>query len=108
MKANLKEMYFKWQDLLPFEKYVNCLKECYNTLENLVQPEFEVKKVWTLLYCTNFSDEQVNACVYTSSKFHKDNFSGACTYLASKVTRISPIKIQNRSDSSRMEISREN
>ena len=32
-KAGLKELYFKRQDVFPFGKYVNRLKEAYNTLE---------------------------------------------------------------------------
>ena len=32
-KADMKELYFKHQDVLPFEKYVNRLKEAYSTLE---------------------------------------------------------------------------
>ena len=41
IKAGLKELYFKRQDVFPFEKYVNGLKEAYNTLEELNQSEFE-------------------------------------------------------------------
>ena len=32
-KADLKELYFKRQDILPLKKYVNSLKEAYNNLE---------------------------------------------------------------------------
>ena len=41
IKAGLKELYFKRQDVFPFEKNVNGLKEAYNTLEELNQSEFE-------------------------------------------------------------------
>jgi len=34
-KVDHKELYFKCQDVFPFEKYVNRLKEAYNTLEEL-------------------------------------------------------------------------
>ena len=40
-KENLKELYFKHEGVFPFEKYVNRLKEAYNTLEELNQPNFE-------------------------------------------------------------------
>ena len=39
-EASMKELYFKSQEVLPFEKYVNRLKESYNTLEELNQPKF--------------------------------------------------------------------
>ena len=32
-KADFKELYFKRQDVFPFEKYVNRLRESYNTRE---------------------------------------------------------------------------
>ena len=35
MKANLKEIYLKIQDVFPLENYFNQLKECYNKLEDL-------------------------------------------------------------------------
>ena len=35
-KADLKNLYLKLQDVLLFEKYVNSLKEAFNTLEELV------------------------------------------------------------------------
>ena len=49
MKSDLKDLYFKRQDVFPFGNYVNRLKEYYNTLEELRQPEFEEQKVRTLL-----------------------------------------------------------
>ena len=48
-KADLKELYFKRQDILPFEKFVNRLKEAYNNLEELNQTDLEEQKVKTLL-----------------------------------------------------------
>ena len=43
-KADLKELYFKCQEVSPFEKYVSRLKESYNTLEELNQTKFEEQK----------------------------------------------------------------
>ena len=42
--ADLKELYFKCQEVSPFEKYVSRLKESYNTLEELNQTKFEEQK----------------------------------------------------------------
>ena len=39
-EAYRKEIYFKRQDVFTFEKYVNRLKEAYNTLGEINQPEF--------------------------------------------------------------------
>ena len=41
MKEDLKELYFKCHNVFPLKKYVNKLKEAYNNLEKLNQPEFE-------------------------------------------------------------------
>ena len=49
IKADLKDIYFKRQDILPFEKFVNRLKEAYNNLEELNQTDLEEQKVKTLL-----------------------------------------------------------
>ena len=84
-KADMKDLYFKRQDVFPFEKSVNQLKECYNTLGYLEQTDFEVKKVQNMLDHINFLDAQVKACINTARKYLKDEFSGACTYLTSKV-----------------------
>ena len=40
-EASMKELYFKSQEVFPFEKYVNRLKESYNTLDELNQPKFK-------------------------------------------------------------------
>ena len=37
-KDNMKELYFKRQDMFPLKNYVNRMKERYNTLEELGQP----------------------------------------------------------------------
>ena len=42
MKANMKELYFKRQDMFPLGNYFNRLKEFYNKLEELRQTEFEL------------------------------------------------------------------
>ena len=73
-KDDLKEIYFKRQDVLPLEKYVNLLKECYNKLEDLGQTEFKAQKVWILLDHINCTDHQVETCVHTARKDHKFNF----------------------------------
>ena len=39
-KVDLKELYFKRQDVLPFGNYMNRLKEAYITLEEIKHPEF--------------------------------------------------------------------
>ena len=67
-KADVKELYFKRQDVLPFEKYVNSLKEAYNTLEELNQTEFDEQKMRTLIDQIMFPDDQVKACVQTARK----------------------------------------
>ena len=46
---DITELYFKRDGVFPFEKYVNCLKECYNTLEEIGHMEFEAQKVQALL-----------------------------------------------------------
>ena len=92
MKANMKELYFKRQDMFPLGNYFNRLKEFYNKLEELRQTEFELQKYRTMLYYINFPDEQVNSCVQTARKYQKDEISGACTYLTSEVARIFPEK----------------
>jgi len=92
MKADLKELYFKRQDTFPFKKYVKRLKEAYTTLEDLGQPKFEKQKVRTLLDHIMCPDDQVKACVHTARKHYKDDFAGACTYLASEIARIFPDK----------------
>ena len=89
---DMKEQGFRRQYVFPFEKYVNRLKEWYNTLEDLGQLEFEDEKFWNLLNHINCPDEQFNACVHTASKYHTGNFSGACTYLSSEVSHIFPEK----------------
>ena len=60
-KEDLRELYFKYQDNFPFEKYVNRLKESYNTLEELNQHEFEEQKVRTLLDHIMCSYDQVKS-----------------------------------------------
>ena len=40
IRADLKYLSLKRQDVFPFEKYVNPLKEYYNTLKELGHPEF--------------------------------------------------------------------
>ena len=37
-------------------------------------------------------DDNLKACMYTSRKDFKADFSGACTYLASDIARIFPEK----------------
>ena len=39
-KEDMRELYFKRQDVFTFEKYVNRLKEAYNNLEELNYPKF--------------------------------------------------------------------
>ena len=91
-KEDLKELYVKRQDVLLFEKYVNRIKEAYNTLEELNQPEFEEQKVRTLIYHIMCPDDQVKACVHTAREYFKADFAGACTYIASEISRIFPEK----------------
>ena len=67
-KLDLKELYFKRQNVFPFEKYVNRLKEAYNTLKELKQPKFEKQKVRTLLDHIMVTYDQVKACVQTAIK----------------------------------------
>ena len=85
MKSNTKDLQFKHQDMFPFEKYVNCLKKCYNKLSNLGNPKFESQKGHNMLDHINCTYDQVKACIHTARKDHKDEFSGACTYLERNV-----------------------
>ena len=62
-KDDLKEIYFKQQYVFPLDKYVNLLTECYNKLEYMGYPDFEAKKVLTLLDHINCTDYQVKAWV---------------------------------------------
>ena len=68
MKSDLKDLYFKRQDVFPFEKCVIRLKEAYNTLKELKQPKFEKQKVRTLLDHIMVTYDQVKACVQTTIK----------------------------------------
>ena len=87
-KADMKDLYFKHQDVFPFEKYVNCLQECYNTSEDLVHPEFEYMKVRTMLDNINSIDDQVRACVHTARKYNNDDFSGSSKHLERKFSHV--------------------
>ena len=52
-EADLKEIYFKQQDIFPFYKYLNHLNEYYNTLEELKNTELKrrgFKPCWTILF----------------------------------------------------------
>ena len=73
-KAYLKEIYLKQHSVLPIGKYFIRLKECYNTLEELGQTEFEVQNFCSLLDHINFKYDQFNSCVHTARKDYKDNF----------------------------------
>ena len=90
MKADLKELYFKRQAVLTWWKYVNKLKEFYNTLEEINQPYFEEQKVIDLLYHIMCPAYQFKACVQTARKDFKTDFAGACTYLYGEISRIVP------------------
>ena len=68
IKADLKELYLKLRDVFPFEKYVNRLKEAYNTLEALNHPYFKEQKMRNLLDHIKFPDDQVKPCVHTTRK----------------------------------------
>ena len=74
------------------------------TLEDLVNPEFEVQKVQTLLNHINCPDDQVKENIHTTMKDHKDEFSVACSYLVKKIHMFLLKKIQNFSNSSIMHI----
>ena len=76
-KVYLQEIYFKRQDVFPFKKYVNRLKEAYNTLGELNNTKFEEQKGRTLIDHIMCLYYQVKSCMHTDRKYFKKEFSGA-------------------------------
>ena len=91
-KAYLKELYFKFQDVLTFKKYVKRIKEAYNTLEKINQYKFEEQKLKALLDHIICPYYQVKSFIHTSRKDFKSDFPGSCTYLVIEIARIFPEK----------------
>ena len=106
-KADMKDLYFKHQDVFHFDKYVNRFKKLYNNLEDLRHTEFELQKVQTLLGHINCPDDKVKECVHTTRKDHKYKFQGLVHIWQEKLHTSSLRRIHNRSSPRSMDISRE-
>lgn len=83
--TRLEQIIYKSETQFPFEKYATRLKECFRDLEEAGQAWTEWSKVQQLIAGVQSTDPRVPPILVFSSSLYGDNFSAACSYIASQI-----------------------
>lgn len=89
-RADLKVAFYRHEASFPFEKYINRLKKCFDTLEKYGVPYYEEDKVKLLLDRIQSSHGEVKTQASICRANHSQDFLRASTYMSREISRIFP------------------
>lgn len=89
-RSDLKVLFYKNEASFSFEKYLNRMKRCFDTLEKYGVPYYEEDKVKFLLDRVQSSHAEVKTQVSICRSNHANSFVDASTYMSKEISRIFP------------------
>jgi hypothetical protein len=89
-KSDLSTLYYRHESAFSFEKYINRLKKCFDTLEKYQVPYYEEDKVKLLLDRIQNNHGEVKTQVSICRANYSGSFVQASTYMSREISRIFP------------------
>jgi hypothetical protein len=89
-KSDLQLLYYRHEADFPFEKYINCMKKCFDVLEKYQVPYYEEDKVKLLLDKIQNNHGEVKTQVSICRASYLTTFVEASTYMSREISRIFP------------------
>lgn len=89
-RSDLKVLHYRHEASMSFEKYINRLKKCFDTLEKYGVPYYEEEKVKLLLDRIQCNHSEVKTQVSICRASHASDFVQASTYMSREISRIFP------------------
>jgi hypothetical protein len=89
-RSDLKVLHYRHEASMSFEKYLNRLKKCFNTLEKYGVPYYEEDKVKLLLDRIQCNHGEVKTQVSICRASYSADFVQASTYMSREISRIFP------------------
>lgn len=89
-RSDLKVLHYRHEASMSFEKYLNRLKKCFDTLEKYGVPYYEEDKVKLLLDRIQCNHGEVKTQVSICRASYSADFVQASTYMSREISRIFP------------------
>ena len=89
-RSDLKVLHYRHEASMSFEKYINRLKKCFDTLEKYGVPYYEEDKVKLLLDRIQCNHGEVKTQVSICRASYASDFVQASTYMSREISRIFP------------------
>jgi hypothetical protein len=89
-KSDLQTLFYRHEAAFSFEKYINRMKKCFDTLEKYQVPYYEEDKVKLLLDKIQNSHGEVKTQVSICRASYSSTFVEASTYMSREISRIFP------------------
>jgi hypothetical protein len=89
-KSDLQTLFYRHEAAFSFEKYINRMKKCFNTLEKYQVPYYEEDKVKLLLDKIQNNHGEVKTQVSICRASYSSTFVEASTYMSREISRIFP------------------
>jgi hypothetical protein len=89
-KSDLKMLHYRHEASMSFEKYINRLKKCFDTLEKYGVPYYEEDKVKLLLDRIQCNHGEIKTQVSICRASYSSDFVQASTYMSREISRIFP------------------
>lgn len=89
-RSDLKALFYRNEASFSFEKYLNRMKRCFDTLEKYSVPYYEEEKVKLLLDRIQSSHAEVKTQVSICRANYAGDFVQASTYMSREISRIFP------------------
>ena len=89
-RSNIKQAFYKNEQIFSFEKYSTRLKRAFDTLRQYQQPKSDKEEVEILLNNINTTNIQLISCIQICRNSHGNNFQDAQIYLSTQIAQIFP------------------